>query len=178
MGRLSENSVLNLKNKSHTVTAQIEVPDADANGVIIAQGGEFGGWSLFLVDGRPRYCYNLFGLRQFHIGAESLVPPGEHQIRMEFAYDGGGLGKGGTATLYVDGGKVGQGRVEATVPMVFSADETADLGTDTASPVADDYPTDPRFTGRILWVQLDAGGDDQDHLISPEERMRVAMTRQ
>lgn len=97
---------------------------------------------------------------------------------MEFAYDGDGLGKGGTATLYVDGTQVDEGRVEGTVPMLFSADQTLDLGADTASPVADDYPDDPAFTGRINWVQLDIGEDDHDHLISPEERLRVAMTRQ
>ena len=101
-----------------------------------------------------------------------------HQVRMEFAYDGGGLAKGGTATLFVDGQQVGQGRVEATVPMLFSADETADLGSDTGSPVADDYPADPHFSGTIAWVQLEIGPDDQDHLITAEERLRVAMSRQ
>jgi hypothetical protein len=107
------------------------------------------------------------------------VPDGTHQVRVEFAYDGGGLGKGGTAALFVDGERVGEGRVDGTVPMVFSADETADVGTDFASPVADDYPPgDTAFTGRNNWVQLDIGADDHDHLISPEERFRIAMTRQ
>jgi len=178
MSRLSENSVLNLKNKSHSVTAEITVPEGGANGVIIAQGGEFGGWSLYLRDGAPRYCYNVFGVQRFFAGADQPVPPGTHQVRMEFAYDGGGLAKGGTATLFMDGRQVGQGRVEATVPMVFSADETADLGSDTGSPVADDYPADSHFSGTIAWVQLDIGPDDQDHLITAEERLRVAMSRQ
>jgi arylsulfatase len=100
---------------------------------------------------------------------------------MEFAYDGGGLGKGGTATLYVDGVQTGQGRVEGTHPLVFSADETADVGRDTASPVSDDYHGETSvFTGTIDWVQLDIGdaAQDADHLISPEERFRVAMARQ
>jgi arylsulfatase len=178
MGRLSENSVLNVKNKSHSVTAEIEVPDGGADGVIIAQGGAFGGWSLYLRDGCPRYCYNLFGMQRFYAGSEERVAAGTHQVRVEFAYDGGGLGKGGTATLFIDGKQTGDARVEGTVPMVFSADETCDLGSDTGSPVADDYPADGRFTGRINWVQLDIGEDDHDHLISPEERLRVAMTRQ
>jgi arylsulfatase len=178
MSRLSENSVLNLKNKSHAVTAEITVPEGGANGVIIAQGGEFGGWSLYLRDGAPRYCYNMFGVQRFFAGAEEPVPSGTHQVRMEFAYDGGGLAKGGTATLFVDGQQVGDGRVEGTVPMVFSADETADLGSDTGSPVADDYPANSHFTGTIAWVQLDIGPDDQDHLITAEERLRVAMSRQ
>jgi arylsulfatase len=98
---------------------------------------------------------------------------------MEFAYDGGGLAKGGDVTLYLDGTQVGAGRVEATVPMVYSADETCDLGSDTASPVSDDYTTEEsRFTGTINWVQLDCGDNDNDHLITAEERWRVAMARQ
>ena len=103
MGRLTENSILVIKNKSHAVTAQLDVPEAGAGGVIIAQGGSFGGWSLYAKDGRPTYCYNLLGLQRFKIEGDRAIPPGEHQVRMEFAYDGGGLGKGGTATLYIDG---------------------------------------------------------------------------
>ena len=139
MGRLTESSLLNIKNKSHAVTAEVVVPETGAEGVIIAQGGAFAGWSLYAKDGRPKYCYNLLGLQRFKIEADAAIPPGTHQVRMEFAYDGGGLAKGGTVTLYLDGDQVGEGRVEATVPMIFSADETADVGRDTASPVSDDY---------------------------------------
>jgi arylsulfatase len=179
MGRLSENSVLNLKNKSHSVTAEIEVPEGGADGVIIAQGGEFGGWSLYLKNGAPKYCYNLFGVARFHVAGDAPVPSGTHQVRMEFTYDGGGLAQGGTAELYLDGVKVGEGRVDNTVPMQFSADETCDVGSDTGSAVSDDYtPDESRFTGTVNWVQLDAAGEDLDHLISPEERLQVAMARQ
>jgi len=181
MGRLSENSILNIKNKSHAVTAEVIVPAGGAQGVIIAQGGAFAGWSLYAKDGRPTYCYNLLGLQRFKIEADAAIPTGMHQVRMEFAYDGGGLAKGGTVTLYVDGDQVGEGRVEGTVPMIFSADETADVGSDTASPVSDDYgPGNNAFNGRVEWVQIDLGEDaeDADHLISPEERLRVAMARQ
>jgi arylsulfatase len=181
MGRLSENSIVVIKNKSHAVTAQVVVPEAGAQGVIVAQGGAFGGWSLYVSDGRPAYCYNLFGLQQFKVYGEQPIPAGEHQVRMEFAYDGGGLAKGGTVTLYLDGTKVGEGRVNATVPMAFSADETTDVGRDTATPVSDDYgPKDSAFTGRVRWVQIDLGEDaeDADHLITPEERLRIAMARQ
>ena len=116
--------------------------------MIIAQGGAFAGWSLYVKDGRPKYCYNLFGLQRFHVGSDTAIPAGTHQVRMEFTYDGGGLGKGGGVTLFVDGTKVGEGRVEGTVPMVFSADETCDIGLDTASPVSDDYTSEgSRFTG-------------------------------
>jgi hypothetical protein len=180
MGRLSENSVLVLKNKSHAVSAQIEVPGGGAQGVLVAQGGAYAGWSLYLHEGRPTYCYNFFGLQRFKIGGEKPVPEGEHQVRMEFAYDGGGVGKGGDVTLYVDGDKVGEGRVEHTVPVLFSADETLDLGRDSATPVSDDHGYDNAFTGRVRWVQIDvdAAAEDLDHMVSPEELLRVAMARQ
>jgi hypothetical protein len=181
MGRLSENSVVVLKNKSHAVTAQIVVPDGGAEGVIVAQGGAFGGWSMYLKDGRPAYCYNLFGLQRFKVHADTPVSPGEHQVRMEFAYDGGGLGKGGAVTLRLDGAKVGEGRVDATVPMLFSADETTDVGSDSGTPVSDDLDMrESRFTGRVRWVEIDLGDDaqDADHLITTEERLTIAMARQ
>jgi hypothetical protein len=181
MGRLSENSVVVVKNKSHAVTAQIIVPDGGAEGVIVAQGGAFGGWSLYLKDGRPAYCYNLFGLQQFKVYGETDVSPGEHQVRVEFGYDGGGLGKGGTATLYLDGAKVGDGRVDATVPMAFSADETTDVSSDSGTPVSDDLGLrESRFTGRVRWVEIALGDDaqDADHLITAEERLSIAMARQ
>ncbi|HET9287894.1 MAG TPA: arylsulfatase [Gaiella sp.] len=181
MGRLSENSIVVMKNKSHSITAEIEVPEGGANGVIIAQGGAFGGLALYAKDGRPAYCYNLFGLERFKVYGADAMSSGVHQVRLEFTYDGGGVGKGGDVTLFVDGERVGDGRVEGTVPMLFSADETTDVGSDTATPVSDDYSThDSAFTGTVRWVQLDvdAAAEDTDHLISPEERLRVAMARQ
>jgi arylsulfatase len=181
MRRLTEHSIVVTKNKSFALTAEIEVPEGGAEGVIIAQGGAFGGWSLYVKDGRPAFCYNLFGLQRFKVYGEEPLAPGEQQVRVEFAYDGGGLGKGGTVTLYVDGTKVGDGRVDATVPMLFSADETTDLGSDSATPVSDDHgPRETEFTGRVKWVEIDLGEDaeDADHLISPEERLKVAMARQ
>ena len=181
MGRLAENCVVNIKNTSHAVTAQIDVPESDACGVIVAQGAQSGGWSLYVKDGKPAYCYNLLGLQRFKVYGETPLTPGEHQVRMEFGYDGGGLGKGGTVSLFVDGVSVGSGRVHATQAMIFSADETTDVGIDSGTPVSDDYgPKDSAFNGRVRWVQLDidAAAADADHLISPEERLRVAMARQ
>jgi arylsulfatase A-like enzyme len=181
MGRLTENVVLNIKNKSHSVTADLQVSESRAEGVIIAQGGEFAGWSLYAKNGKPKYCYNLFGLQRFYVEGGSEMAAGRHQVRMEFDYDGGGLGKGATVSLYLDGEKIGEGRVEGTVPMVFSADETCDVGSDTASPVSGDYTSEgSRFTGTIDWVQIDIdeAAENLDHLISPEERLRVAMARQ
>jgi arylsulfatase len=181
MSRLSENSLVDVKNASHAVTADIVVPDGGASGVLLAQGGAFSGWSLYLHEGRPKYCYSLFGMQRFEAEAESPVPPGKHQVRMEFAYDGGGLGKGGTASLYVDGENVGEGRLEHTVPMMFSADETADVGCDTGTTVSPDYTSEgSRFTGQINWVEVDLGEDaeDADHLITADERLRIAMAKQ
>lgn len=181
MGRLSENSVLNVKNKSHSVTAGVTVPDGGAEGVIIAQGGNIGGWALYAKDGRLTYCYNFLGLKETKIIAQSPLPAGKHQIRMEFAYDGGGLGKGGTVTLYVDGAEVGSGRVEATAAMVFSADDGLDVGRDTGAPVSSDYGAARNaFNGSILGVELALGdaADAKDHLVSADDVLRVAMARQ
>jgi arylsulfatase A-like enzyme len=181
MGRLTESSLLNIKNKSHAVTAEIVVPEDGANGVIVAQGGAFGGWSLYLHGRRPKYCYSFFGVTRSTVEGDASVPAGEHQVRMEFAYDGGGLAKGGTVTIYVDGQSVAEGRIEHTQPLIFSADETADVGNETGTTVSDDYDAESsRFTGTINWVQIDLGddADDADHLISPEERLKIAMARQ
>ncbi|MGH2609324.1 MAG: arylsulfatase, partial [Tepidiformaceae bacterium] len=180
MGRLSENSIVVLKNKSHAVTAEVVVPKGGAHGVIVAQGGAFGGWSLYANGGGPTYCYNLFGLKRFTVEGKKPLPEGQHQVRMEFDYDGGGLGKGGNVRLFLDGTKVGEGRVDATVPMAFSADETTDVGHDSATPVSDDPDGATPFTGRVRWIQLDLGDDanDADHLISDEERFKIAMARQ
>jgi arylsulfatase len=181
MGRLTENVVVNVKNRSHSVTAEVIVPEGGATGVIMAQGGAYGGWALYAHEGRPAYCYNLFGLQRSKTYGDTVIPEGTHQVRMEFAYDGGGLAKGGSITLFVDGIEVGNGRVEATEPMAFSGDETADVGRDTASPVSDDYRGKGSvFNGTVNWVQidLDEAAEDLDHLITPEERFRIAMARQ
>lgn len=179
MKRLSEASILNLKNKSHSVTAEIVVPAKGAQGVIIAQGGAFGGWSLYAHQGKLKYCYNFAGLQRFYAQGEADLPAGMHQVRMEFAYDGGGLAKGGNITLYLDGANIGNGRVQVTMPMIFSGDETTDLGGETGTPVSEDYGVrGNEFSGTVNWVQLDIGAVDEDHLITPEERFRVSMGRQ
>jgi len=179
MGRLSENSVVNIKNKSFSITAEVDVPSGGAEGVIIAQGGRFGGWSLYTDGGRAKFVYNVLGIQEFATEADAPIPEGTHQVRMEFAYDGGGLAKGGDVTLYHDGEAVGTGRVEATQAMVFSADETTDIGYESGTAVSPDYTTKTsRFTGKIHWVQIDLGDDDHDHFIDPEEHLRIAMARQ
>jgi arylsulfatase A-like enzyme len=181
MGRLSENCVLNLKNKSHSISGQIIVPKGGAEGVIVCQGGNIGGWSLYAKGGKLKYCYNLGGVQYFYVESANAIPEGEHQVRMEFAYAGGGLGKGGKVTLYTDGKKVGDGAVAMTLPMVFSADDGCDVGEDSGSPVSEDYgPVGNRFNGLIKGVQLaiaDAA-ESVDHLVKSEDAIRIAMARQ
>jgi arylsulfatase len=176
---LAEGSVVIVKNKSHAVTAEVVVPASGANGVIVAQGGSVGGWSLYAKDGRLKYCYDFLGLEHFYAESTTPILAGKQQVRMEFKYDGGGLAKGGAVSLYVSGKKVGQGRVERTMPMLFSCDETCDLGKEAGSPVSPDYgPKGNEFSGEVNWVRIDLEKDDHDHLISPEERFKVAMARQ
>ena len=179
MRSLTENTMLNLKNKSHSVTADVVIPADGAEGVLINQGGITGGWSFYLKEGVPTYHYSFIGLDHVTITAAAPLAAGEHQVRVEFAYDGGGVGKGGAVTLYVDGDEVGSGRVERTHALVFSLDETTDVGCDTGSPVCDDYPAgDNRFTGTINWIRLDIGDDSHDHLIDQGQLMNLAMSRQ
>jgi arylsulfatase A-like enzyme len=182
MRRLTENSIVNTKNKSHAVTAELVVPQSGAEGVIAAQGGLTGGWSLYAKNGKPKYCYNFYGLDYTYIEGRQAIPPGEHQVRMEFAYDGGGLAKGGNVTLFIDGQKLGEGRVEHTEPLIFSADETFDIGMETGSLVTTDEQVNgsTKFSGKVKWVEIDVdkAAADSDHFIAPEERLRVAMAFQ
>lgn len=181
MGRLTESTIVNIKNKSHAITAEVVIPETGAEGVIIAQGGITGGWSLYAKDGKLKYCYNFFGIERSYVESKQTLPAGKHQVRMEFAYDGGGLAKGGTVTLYVDKQKTGSGRIKQTESMAFSADETCDVGREFGSPVTPDYGArDNQFSGSVNWVEIDLGEDakDADHYISHEERLRVAMAIQ
>ncbi|GAA4917305.1 arylsulfatase [Streptomonospora salina] len=158
--RLTEETAPNVKNRSHTVTAWVEVPEGGADGVLVAQGGRFGGWSLYVHEGCARYAYNYFGLQVHTVADDEPLSPGEHEVRVDFSYDGGGVGKGGHASLLVDGTRVAEGRVDGTIPYYFAFDETFDLGVDRLSPVTDDYPTaDNAFTGRLRRVRVDLGDD-------------------
>jgi arylsulfatase len=181
MGRLSENCVVNIKNKSHSVTAEIVVPQQGAQGVIIAQGANIGGWSLYANKGKLKYCYNLGGVKRFYVDTPDPLLAGEHQVRMEFAYAGGGLGKGGKVTLYTDGKKVGEGEVPMTLAMVYSADDGLDVGEDSGAPVSEDYgPTGNAFNGRVKGVQIAIAeaAESVDHLVKAEDAIRIAMARQ
>jgi arylsulfatase len=157
MAGMFENVYINVKNKSKTITAEIEVPASGANGTILAQGGRFGGWSLYVKDGIPAYDYNFLGLMRSSISATKPLAAGKATIRFDFAYDGGGLGKGGTGTLFVNDEQVAQGRIEHTQAMMFSADETADVGIDLGTPVVEAIGAEQksRFTGHIPKVTIE-----------------------
>lgn len=154
--KMSENVFINIKNRSLTITADVEIPEGGANGVILAQGGRFGGWSLYLKDGKPAYAYNYLGLQRSTVASPQAIPAGKATIRFAFAYDGGGIGKGGTGSLYVNDEKQAEGRIEHTQAMIFSADETADVGEDDATPVTEDYAAyENHFTGKLVKVTID-----------------------
>jgi len=157
------------------------VPAGGAEGVIIAQGANIGGWTLYAKAGKLTYCYNWGGLKHFIVTASEPLAPGDYQVRMEFKYDGGGLGKGGNASLFVDGRAVGSGRIDATLQTIFSADDGLDIGEDTGAPVSPEYPSGKnRFNGKVKAVQLaiDEAAEDLDHLVDPEDAIRMAMARQ
>jgi arylsulfatase len=157
MTGLLENTILNVKNKSFAVTADLVAPTGGGNGAVLVQGGRFGGWALYVKDGKPAFDYNFLGLMRYSVASPKALGPGKNTVKVDFAYDGGGLGKGGTATLSVNGEKVAEGRVEHTEPMFFSADETADVGIDLGTPVVEAIGAEARsrFTGRIPKVTIE-----------------------
>ena len=175
MGRLTESSIVDYKNRSFMVTAELNLPESmekPAEGVIIAIGGSIGGWSLYAKEGKLKYCYNFFGLQQYYVEGDT-IPFGSSKVRMEFVYDGDGLGKGGSVSLFMGDEKVGQGRVDQTEPSIFSADETCDIGFESGSPVSEDYDV-IKFNGEVNWVEINVS-DGEVTPISPEQRLRIAM---
>ena len=173
MTGMSENVFINTKNRSHTITAEVDIPQGGANGVILAQAGRFGGWSLYLKDGKPTYTYNFVGLQRFTVAASQPLAAGKATIRYEFVSDGPGMGKGGIGTILVNGQKVAEGRIEHTQCCVFSADEGADVGSDDGTPVTEDYKEgDNKFTGKIHSVTIDlkemkaADAEVEQHVVS------------
>ena len=173
MKGMSENVFINLKNKSHTITAEVQVPNK-ASGAILAQAGRFGGWSLYLKDGKPTYTYNWLGLQRYTVAANQALPAGKATIRFEFAYDGGGLGKGGLGTLFVNGKKVATGRIEKTQYAVFSADEGADVGADEGTPVTEAYKVPFKFTGKIAKVTIELKEEKRADTHDAEQARRAA----
>jgi arylsulfatase len=176
---LNVHSAISIKNRTHTVTAEIEVAEPEARGVIIAEGANFGGWGLYAQEGKLTYVYNFAGMKWFTVQDSNPLPPGNHLVRMEFAYDGGGLGKGGLVSLYVDSRKVAEGRVEGTVPVAFAGDARMMVGNKTGGPVCKDFRVSGNpFNGRVHWVQIDLAPARKDQVISAEQEMRLAMGTQ
>jgi arylsulfatase len=177
--RVPESSSPNVKNKSHTLTVDVEVPNDGADGVLVAAGGNVGGYALFIKDGKPSYEYNYFTVERYKIAGKDRLTPGKHTIRFEFKYDGGGVGKGGTGTLFVDDKEVAKGQIKKTVLGRFSADETFDTGEDTGSPVSDEYRSPFRFAGTIRKVEIDLAPEkltsaDREVLKQTHLRLRLA----
>ena len=162
VGRLTEEVAPNVKNRSHRITVDLVIPKShppqSTQGVLVAQGGRFGGWSLYVVDGRVHYANNRYGKDLTTVAAGSVLWPGKHQVVLDFEYDGGPPGSGGEARILVDGAEAGRGRIEYTTAYYFAFDETFNVGVDRGSPVTDDYPAvRNRFTGRIKEVRIDLG---------------------
>jgi arylsulfatase len=176
---LNEMGTIDIKNKSHAITAEIEVPSSKAEGVIVAQGANFGGWALYFRSGRLKYCYNFLGLAIYTIEASATISAGNHEVRMDFKYDGDGMGKGGIATLFVDDDKVAEGKLEHTVPMIFSADSTCMVGDKIGAPLSDDFKgQNNKFNGKISWIRIETGQEESARQGSPEEWVRVRMSIQ
>ncbi|HXV26249.1 MAG TPA: sulfatase-like hydrolase/transferase [Alphaproteobacteria bacterium] len=149
MTRIPEGGAPDLKNKSFGISAVVNIPEQGAEGLIMTQGGRFAGLGLYLLEGKPVFHYNLAGVKRYTVAAEDKVLPGRHVITVDFNYDGGGVGKGGEATITVDGEKVASGRLDQTIPYRMSLDETLDIGEDTGTPVSEDYKVPFKFTGDL-----------------------------
>jgi len=153
---MTENAFINIKNRSYTITAPVELKDANTNGVIIAQAGAFGGWVIYMKDGKLHHEYNYFGVERTNIGGPNAVPAGKHEIKYEFVSDGPKPGAGGKSVLYVDGQQVAEGQIPKTQPFMFSGDEGTDVGVDAETAVSNDYKQgDNKFTGKIDKVTID-----------------------
>ncbi len=158
MRRIPEGTAPDFKNKSHSITAEVEIGEGESDGMIVTQGGRFGGWGLFVLDGVPQYVYNLCNLERYRVASDRKLAPGKHTIRYEFAYDGGGPGKGGTGRLLVDGQEVAKGRIDRTMGFRISLDETFDVGSDAGEPVTEEYRVPFDFRGKLGKVVVKLGG--------------------
>jgi arylsulfatase len=157
MVRIPEGSAPDFKNKSYRITAEVEIPEGGAEGVVMTQGGRFNGLGLYLLQGKPVFHYNLVGVDRTTVAANDPLTPGKHTIIVDFKYDGGGIGKGGVASLTVDGKEVANSKLTRTIPFRVSADETLDIGEDTGTPVSEDYHVPFKFTGTLDKVVVDLG---------------------
>ena len=168
MVRIPEGSAPDFKNKSYALRQTVDIPTGGAEGILLTQGGRFNGLGLYLLKGKPVFYYNLVGVERTSIGdKESWL--GKHTIELYFKYDGGGIGKGGLATLSVDGQKVAEHKLTRSIPFRVSADETLDVGEDTGTPVSEDYHVPFRFTGTLNKVVVTLG----EASLAPEEQKQL-----
>jgi len=177
--RIPEGAAPDVKNKSFRITADVNLAKGDENGVVLTQGGLFGGYALLFRGGRPVFHYNLLDVAHFEIAATDALTAGRHTVVFDFRYDGGGIGRGGTASLSADGRQIAQGRVDRTVPVRFSLDETFDVGEDTGTPVSEDYDVPNRFTGEVEKLVIQLGDTklsaaDERALLETERTARQA----
>src|SRR5207245_7979811 len=155
MTGMTENAFINVKNRSYTITAPVELQDGNTNGVIIAQAGAFGGWVIYMKDGKVHHEYNYFGVERTNIAAQTALSAGKQEIKFEFVDDSSKPGTGGKSVLYVDGQQVAEGRIPKTEPFAFSGDEGADVGEDAETAVSNDYKQcDNKFTGKCVMETL------------------------
>jgi arylsulfatase len=152
--RIPEGTAPDVKNKSFRITAEVVLPKGDEQGIIVTQGGLSAGYALMFKGGKPIFHYNMANVAHYDIAAKDAVAAGKHTIVFDFKYDGGGIGKGGTGTLSVDGRNIAEGRIEHTMPVRFSFDETFDVGEDTGTPVSEEYDVPFKFTGQIEKVVI------------------------
>ncbi|WP_140416620.1 sulfatase-like hydrolase/transferase, partial [Arthrobacter globiformis] len=179
MGRFTEETTLNVKNRSHSVTARVDIPEGGGDGVLIAQGGRFGGWSLYVVDGYLSYAHNCYGRDLYTVRSDERLEAGPQELTFGFQYDGGGIGRGGEVRLAAGGKVVGKGRVEQTTAYYFSFDETLNVGVDRGTPVTDDYlPVHNAFTGTIETVRIDLHDDGTEQHLTATDRQRIALAHQ
>jgi arylsulfatase len=184
MIRIPEGSAPNFKNKSWAIAAEVTIPDNGANGVLATLGGRFGGWGLLMQDSKPQFVYALSNQAEhkFRIASDQSIPAGNHVVRFSFKYDGGGIGKGATGTLFVDGNQVAEGRIPQTVPIRFSLDETFDIGEDTGTPVVEDYVDKMPFpfTGTlkkfvVILEPQKLTEEERKHLLDEEARASMSV---
>ncbi len=155
MSRIPEGASPDVKNKSFSITALVEVPEGNASGMILTQGGLSGGYGLYLEKGKPIFHYNFVDVAHYEIAGSDPLAPGKHAVRVDFSFDGGGMGQGGEAVLSVDGNSVAKGRIEHTIPVRISVDEGLDVGQDTGTPLNLSYDVPFRFPGKIKKVTID-----------------------
>jgi arylsulfatase A-like enzyme len=169
MVRIPEASAPDFKNKSYSITAEVDIPASGAEGVLVTQGGRFNGIGLYLLQGKPVFYYNLVGVERTTVAGKDALAPGKHTVVVDFKYNGPGIGKSGTATLTVDGTSVASAKIPRTIPFRVSADETFDVGEDTGTPVSEDYKVPFKFTGTLnkLVIRLSEGA------LTPEEQKQL-----